>query len=105
MRSDKATTELISHTPRSIHPLDLKALDEALEFLETHQENASTDEVTLRAIRRKIDWHIFPILSCCQLVQSLDKYALNVGRWTYQFNINSNEYMISTPLSWGYRNT
>ncbi|KAF2118301.1 putative MFS transporter [Lophiotrema nucula] len=77
MGSVKGTTELISHTPRSIHPLDLKALDEALAFLETHQEHASTDEVTLRSIRRKVDWHIFPILSCCQLVQSLDKYALN----------------------------
>ncbi|KAF1997590.1 putative MFS transporter [Amniculicola lignicola CBS 123094] len=38
---------------------------------------ALTDETSLRAIRRKVDWRIFPILSATYLVQNLDKFALN----------------------------
>ena len=54
------------------------SVDEALVFLKDHEEHAITDEATLKAIRRKVDWRISPILACVFLVQNLDKFALNV---------------------------
>ena len=32
----------------------------------------------LKALRRKIDWHIVPIMFCCYTMQFIDKVLLNV---------------------------
>lgn len=33
----------------------------------------------LKALRRKIDWHIVPIMFCCYAMQLIDKVLLNVS--------------------------
>ena len=33
-----------------------------------------------KALRRKIDWHIIPIMFCCYTMQFIDKVLLNVRR-------------------------
>ncbi len=33
----------------------------------------------LKALRRKIDWHIVPIMFCCYTMQFIDKVLLNVS--------------------------
>ena len=34
----------------------------------------------MKALRRKIDWHIVPIMFCCYTMQFIDKVLLNVSR-------------------------
>ena len=34
----------------------------------------------LKALRRKVDWHIVPIMFCCYTMQFIDKVLLNVSR-------------------------
>ena len=35
-----------------------------------------------KALRRKIDWHIIPVMFCCYTMQFIDKVLLNVRRST-----------------------
>ena len=57
-------------------------VDAAWKFLDANREldgvEATPDE--LRALRRKIDWHIVPIMFCCYTMQFLDKVILNVSQ-------------------------
>ncbi|KAF2730154.1 putative MFS transporter [Polyplosphaeria fusca] len=69
MDSDEKTSTVLAARSRHV--------DEALAYLESHHEEAVVDDAMLRKIRRKIDWHIFPCVCACHMVQNLDKYALN----------------------------
>ena len=40
----------------------------------------STPTDDSKALRRKIDWHIIPIMFCCYTMQFIDKVLLNVRR-------------------------
>jgi hypothetical protein len=53
-------------------------VDAAWDFLKKHEhvDAASND---LRLIRRKVDWHIVPLMFCCYTMQFLDKVILNVN--------------------------
>jgi hypothetical protein len=57
---------------------DASNVDDAWTFLNDH---ANTDHETsaldIRAIRRKIDWHIVPLMFGCYTMQFLDKVILN----------------------------
>ena len=56
-------------------------LDEAFKYLQVAGAGAiynGDDVINLKKLRRKIDWHIIPILSCCFGVQFLCKTVLNV---------------------------
>ena len=54
-------------------------VDEAWKFLNEHRHAAEGDVATdLPALRRKIDWHIVPLMFCCYTLQFLDKVILNV---------------------------
>ncbi|KAL9080602.1 MAG: hypothetical protein Q9157_000657 [Trypethelium eluteriae] len=52
--------------------------DQAYEFLiKTHVSSETASHVNLDVLRRKIDWHIVPIMFCCYFIQFLDKVSLN----------------------------
>lgn len=53
-------------------------LDDAFEYLHTHTD-AESDAVNLPALRRKIDWHIIPIMFACYVLQFIDKVVINVS--------------------------
>jgi hypothetical protein len=53
-------------------------LDDAFEYLHTHTD-AESDAVNLPALRRKIDWHIIPIMFACYVLQFVDKVVINVS--------------------------
>lgn len=51
-------------------------LDTAWKYLDEHR-NIDLD-IDVKALRRKIDWHIVPLMFCCYTMQFLDKVVLNV---------------------------
>jgi hypothetical protein len=53
-------------------------LDEAFKYLHDHTD-ANSEGVNLKALRRKIDWHIVPIMFACYVLQFLDKVVINVS--------------------------
>ncbi|KAK0651179.1 major facilitator superfamily domain-containing protein [Cercophora newfieldiana] len=67
-------------------------VDAAWIFLDTHREAANqkdSDLVNLAALRRKIDWHIVPLMFCCYTMQFLDKVILNyAGVMTIRQDLN-----------------
>jgi hypothetical protein len=52
-------------------------VDAAWESLDKHRD-ARGDATSVKALRRKIDWHIVPVMFCCYTMQFLDKVILNV---------------------------
>lgn len=68
MRDEKNTTT------------DIVAVDDSLEFL--RQQNIQEHDVTRideKALVRRIDYRIVPLLFCCYLMGFLDKVLINVG--------------------------
>lgn len=56
-----------------------KDVDAAWNFLnEHHGGDIETSSMDLKAIRRKIDWRIVPLMFACYTMQFLDKVILNV---------------------------
>lgn len=60
-------------------------VDAAWDFLNANREveDVHATEAELRSLRRKIDWHIVPIMFCCYTMQFLDKVILNVSERGY----------------------
>lgn len=55
-------------------------VDSAWKFLDDHRGITDSDiSVNIDALRRKIDWHIVPLMFCCYTMQFLDKVILNVS--------------------------
>ncbi|KAG5931783.1 hypothetical protein E4U53_001608 [Claviceps sorghi] len=52
-------------------------VDAAWNFLNDHRDAPGVDAVNLNALRRKIDWHIVPLMFLCYTMQFLDKVILN----------------------------
>lgn len=52
-------------------------LDTAWKYLDQHRDDA-TGSIDITAVRRKIDWHIVPLMFLCYTLQFLDKVILNV---------------------------
>ncbi|RFU27371.1 hypothetical protein B7463_g8971, partial [Scytalidium lignicola] len=55
---------------------DERDLDDAYRYLNSHTD-AETDQINLKALRRKIDWHIIPIMFMCYVLQFVDKVVIN----------------------------
>ena len=55
---------------------DRPDVDAAWKFINDHGN--ADDTVNLAALRRKIDWHIVPLMFLCYTMQFLDKVILNV---------------------------
>ena len=80
------TSKVMTHT-RAEHPHSLlteqtaRDLDQAFWYVEN--SSAGNDVYPssardLKALRRRIDWHIVPIMCCCYTMQFIDKVLLNV---------------------------
>jgi len=70
---------------------NLEQVDAAWKFLDDHRDAANFKEssVDLGALRRKIDWHIVPLMFCCYTMQFLDKVILNyAGVMTIRQDLN-----------------
>lgn len=65
-------------------------LDQAFWFVQetTVGNNAYTTSASeLKALRRKIDWHIVPIMFCCYTMQFIDKVLLNVSHYVFRCHV------------------
>ena len=62
-----------------VHIEDLRkqSLDEAYDFIQTHDTHVAYDEAALKRLRKKIDWKVVPILYLIFGIQFLDKYLMN----------------------------
>jgi hypothetical protein len=78
----------ITKTP-SVEKTGADDLDEAFRYLRDHTDEQS-EGVDLKALRRKIDWHIVPIMFACYVLQFLDKVVINVS--------SSRGYGLGSPL-------
>ncbi|KAM4062853.1 major facilitator superfamily protein [Hirsutella rhossiliensis] len=82
MGHDVALRQLGSSSTSSItHAADASRnrtdVDAAWKFLNDHRHAEGVSAVDLAALRRKIDWHIVPLMFCCYTMQFLDKVILN----------------------------
>jgi hypothetical protein len=60
-------------------------LDVAFKYIKNVSDgDADFNSVNLAALRRKIDWHIVPVMFLCYTMQFLDKVNINVS---HKFNI------------------
>ncbi|KFY31111.1 hypothetical protein V493_01396 [Pseudogymnoascus sp. VKM F-4281 (FW-2241)] len=58
--------------------MDSRDLDRAFVYLARHNQNHLDDNVVdLKALRRKIDWRIIPVMTACYGLQFLDKVLIN----------------------------
>lgn len=67
---------------RTVSPSESLELDEAWTYLNQHRGTraaADLEAVNLSSLRRKIDWHIVPLMFLCYTLQFLDKVILNVS--------------------------
>ena len=56
----------------------LKDPDRAYDFLASiGATDAAVSEVDIKALRRKVDWHIVPLMFLCYTMQFIDKVSLN----------------------------
>lgn len=54
--------------------------DKAYDFLSNIKQSAErADEIDLKSLRRRIDWHLMPCFFLCYTMSFLDKVILNVG--------------------------
>lgn len=65
----------VTSEPAGIQPA--ADVDAAWKFLDRHRD-ARINASDIRAIRRKIDWHIVPLMFLCYTMQFFDKVILNV---------------------------
>lgn len=65
-----------AHSPGA-GSIESKDLDKAYLYL-NHQSEAG-ETVDLKALRRKIDWWIVPIMFACYTLQFIDKVVINVS--------------------------
>lgn len=74
--------ETKSDTQPKVNQTSLKtgSVDDAWSFLNKSYD-ADTDAriVDIMALRRKVDWHIVPLMFGCYTMQFLDKVILNVS--------------------------
>ena len=73
-----ATSETTSAAPPTFHVKGEDDLDEAFKYLHDHTD-AESAAVDLVALRRKIDWHIVPIMFACYTLQFVDKVVINAS--------------------------
>ena len=81
------------------HDAQGRDLDKAYWYVQEH-DTSQWSVLELKALRRKIDWWIVPIMFCCYTMQFIDKVLLNVCS-VYMVSFTIGPYQIhSTLLSW-----
>jgi len=82
MTTYKAEADIVAHpTPGLNASPAANDFDEAYAYLK-HTSGAAKDNaniISLKALRRKVDWRIVPIMFCCYTMQFVDKVLLNVS--------------------------
>jgi hypothetical protein len=56
----------------------LGQIDAAWKYLDDHRDATAVDAVDVKALRRRIDFRIVPLMFLCYTLQFLDKVILNV---------------------------
>jgi hypothetical protein len=65
------------HSPQTAGSIESRDVDKAYLYLNHHGQ--VHDSVDLKALRRKIDWWIVPIMFACYTLQFIDKVVINVS--------------------------
>merc|ERR1712000_145584 len=78
IHDDKAPriSSSVPHEPSETAATADKYVDGAWQFLDQHRD-AEGAGIDLKALRRKIDWHVVPLMFCCYTMQFIDKVILN----------------------------
>lgn len=74
---DKASDTLPTVVAESI---DSKDPDKAFAHVASLNQSHVDGNVDLKAVRRKIDWRIVPVMAACFSLQFLDKVLINVSQ-------------------------
>ncbi|EQB57009.1 major facilitator superfamily transporter [Colletotrichum gloeosporioides Cg-14] len=75
---EKNPKDLVSSAASDHDASSSGSVDGAWKFLNDHREaGGDTSSVDINALRRKIDWHIVPLMFGCYTMQFLDKVILN----------------------------
>ncbi|KAI8312957.1 hypothetical protein K4K61_009346 [Colletotrichum sp. SAR11_59] len=75
---EKNPKDLVSSAASGHDGSSSGSVDAAWKFLNDHREaGGDTSSVDINALRRKIDWHIVPLMFGCYTMQFLDKVILN----------------------------
>jgi hypothetical protein len=103
----------LQHTPEEIPEVevgevkDVKNADAALDFLRFEGEGVEMTAEDEKALVRKIDWMIMPLMWCCYVAQYLDKtlinYAAVMGLYE-DANITKADFsnLVSCTLRWRF---
>jgi len=67
-------------------------IDGAWKFLDGHRDATAVDGIDMKALRRRIDFRIVPLMFLCYTLQFLDKVILNVRAHLIDF-LASTDYM------------
>lgn len=78
--SDKASTKDRVDVHETPDDASTGGVDTAWKYLDAHRDASdAAGPIDLAALRRKIDWHIVPLMFLCYTLQFLDKVILNVS--------------------------
>jgi hypothetical protein len=70
-------------------------VDAAWKFLDQNRDAAGASEaVDIDKMRRKIDWHIVPLMFCCYTMQFLDKVILNVSPTCPKMGVHADDIIV-----------
>lgn len=106
--SDMSTSEKV---PRRVSLVttghgNRKSVDEAYDFLAQHVDITGGEGVDLTRVRRRIDWHIVPIMFALYFFQFLDKSLLNyaiIMGMPKDLKLKGNELNnVASSLWWAY---
>ncbi|KFY29718.1 hypothetical protein V494_08526 [Pseudogymnoascus sp. VKM F-4513 (FW-928)] len=61
----------------STESTDSRELDRAFVYLAAQNQTNLDSNVNLKALRRKVDWHIIPVMTACYALQFVDKVLIN----------------------------
>ena len=74
------TSSDVPTSPSTAQITENEDLDVAFKYIKNASDgHADFGSVNLAALRRKIDWHIVPIMFLCYTMQFLDKVNINVS--------------------------
>lgn len=69
-------------------------VDDAWSFLNKHYNSSLDTDADIDALRRKVDWHIVPLMFGCYTMQFLDKVILNVSCHDLGCVVSGSDYLL-----------
>lgn len=80
--------------------VDPRSVDAAWKYLTDHHATSHVETLDLKALRRRIDWHIDPLAFLCYVMQFIDKVLINVKGFCYYVVSDVVDLPRSMPQSW-----